>query len=73
MRARIELEGKRFGKWLVLKEAPRRPNSNLRRYNVVCDCGTRKDIAANELTRNKSASRSCGCEQEFVSTQYTWL
>lgn len=63
MPARIELEDKRFGKWLVLKEAPSRPNSNLRRYNVVCDCGTRKDIAANELTRSKSASRNCGCEK----------
>lgn len=61
MPARIELAGKRFGKWRVLSEAPRKPGSRLRRYNVVCDCGTHKAIAANELTRNKQPSTNCGC------------
>lgn len=59
---RLDLKGKRFGRWLVIEKYSCDRHGS--RWLCLCDCGIRKTIAGNELTRN--ASRSCGC---FAKTE----
>lgn len=60
---RIDLTGQRFGRLLVLGEAPRRRYGKnptlLRFFHCVCDCGSRKPFSMNALRRG--ATTSCGC------------
>jgi len=50
---RIDLAGKRFGKWQVLSYAGNG------RWNCVCDCGSEKPVRSCHLTGGNS--KSCGC------------
>jgi hypothetical protein len=50
---RIDLNGKRFGRWTVISYA------GDRRWFCVCDCGTRADVIGQSL--RSGHSRSCGC------------
>ena len=65
----IDLTNKKFGRWLVVKEAGRS------RFNTVlwecqCDCGTVK-VVNGESLRNQT-SKSCGClQKEKVSMART--
>jgi hypothetical protein len=52
MPKRIDLIGKRFGRWVVTAYAR---NS---KWCCVCDCGTRVDVDGNNLRRGKT--KSCG-------------
>lgn len=56
-----DLSGQRFGKLLVLEQAPRRPGpSNAHaRWRCRCDCGTVKDIFGGGLRQGVVVS--CGC------------
>lgn len=54
-----------FGKWLVVKEVPRRPTS--RCFLCKCACGTEKIIQRGNLISNDS--RSCGCSKGQFITQ----
>jgi hypothetical protein len=56
MGKRLNLEGQRFG-WLTAVEPANA--TGLSRWLCVCDCGGRKVVASNHLTRN--LVRSCGC------------
>jgi hypothetical protein len=49
--------GRRFGRWLVLSEAPNK--GRRRSYFCRCDCGTEKDVSSDYLRHNRS--QSCGC------------
>ena len=56
MSERIQLEGKKFGKWTVIKRSdrPGRPY-----YLCRCDCGTEKEVCGENLRNGKSTN--CGC------------
>lgn len=53
----IELTGRKFGRWTVIKRAPSRTRSA--RWSCACECGTVRAVLGCELTRGKSSS--CGC------------
>ncbi|SDB95584.1 hypothetical protein SAMN05421737_10485 [Shouchella lonarensis] len=53
----IDLTGKQFEQWLVIKEAPRR--KNIRYWLCKCSCGTTKAVAQRTLING--TSKSCGC------------
>lgn len=67
----IDLTGKRFGRWTVLKRDPQnyyhitphpdgsKTYSSMPRWICKCDCGTVKTVIGANL-RN-GLSRSCGC------------
>ena len=50
--------GAKFGRWTVLREAPRYSNKG-RRLWCRCDCGTERVVAIGSLKRGLSTS--CGC------------
>lgn len=52
---KIDLTGKRFGRWTVLG----RSKHNSRCWRCRCDCGTEKDVYQSALIYGKSVS--CGC------------
>jgi hypothetical protein len=66
---RIELTGKRFGRWTVTGFAYR--TEERRHYwACVCDCGAEKAVLSDVLRNGKS--RSCGClHKEVVSARKT--
>ncbi len=55
-----DLEGQRFGRWLVLSRASHGV------WRCVCDCGTRRDVPENSLMRGVSSS--CGCYRAEQAT-----
>ena len=61
---RISMIGKRFGRWIVLEEAPRM-NRNSIQYFCRCDCGTEKSVNG-PILRN-GISKSCGCLQREIA------
>jgi len=62
MPPRLELTGKKFGRWTVLGEAesvamPSRTTA--RKWSCICDCGTIREVFQSGLS--SGASTSCGC------------
>ncbi len=55
------MAGMRFGKWLVIKQAPRDAGSPHTKalWLCRCDCGTEKTVVGGSL--RSEISRSCGC------------
>jgi len=59
----IDLNGKRFGKLVVVERLPN-DKFGFARWKCKCDCGKEKDIAGQSL--RKKVSTSCGClRKEF--------
>ena len=58
---KIDMTGKRCGRWTVIKHVPRPEykNGNGVWWLCRCDCGTERVIIGNTL-RN-GTSKSCGC------------
>jgi len=59
--------GRRFGRLVVLSEAPRRITPSgykVRIMNVLCDCGTHKEIHLQSLKNGQTVS--CGCRMREV-------
>lgn len=55
----IDLTGQRFGKWIVLKQAPTGKHRETRWY-CRCDCGKERNIDGDSLRRGQSKGcRSC--------------
>lgn len=54
---REKLEGKRFGRWLVVEYVGRGTGGS--HYRCVCDCGTERIVFRGNLLRGKTVS--CGC------------
>ena len=54
---KLELEGKTFGRLMVLSLAS--SDRSGRRWNCICDCGTSKIVIGSAL--NRGATTSCGC------------
>jgi hypothetical protein len=56
---RIDLTGKRFGRWTV------RAYAGDRKWSCLCDCGARVIVDGNELRRG--SSKSCGCRRRELA------
>jgi hypothetical protein len=54
---KIDRVGKRYGRWVVLFELPRR--NRFIEYSCLCDCGTIKRVVGVSLGGTRSPS--CGC------------
>ena len=55
-------KGDRFGRWTVIEEVEGirySPNTRIRRFLCVCDCGTERVVRYDYLKNGKS--KSCGC------------
>ena len=62
----IDLTGQRFGRWVVLEKAPRRPKVPGSFWLCKCDCGTIKEVHSRRL--RDGSSTSCGCwRREWAS------
>ena len=61
MTTKVDLTGKRFGKWTVLGDIGKRTSSGTVMWNCLCDCGEQKDVSGHSLRRGKSTS--CGCSK----------
>jgi hypothetical protein len=57
--------GNRYGRWLVIDEAPRGPDGRIR-WLCRCDCGTEKAMNVSDLRQGKS--KSCGCARKRINT-----
>lgn len=60
----IDLAGRRFGRWTVLKRVadyapPSKPSGGIPQWLCFCDCGNRGVVTGGALTSGKSSS--CGC------------
>lgn len=53
------MEGRRFGRWTVLRESRLRAPSGLVKWLCVCDCGTVGTVVGSALRAGRSLS--CGC------------
>ena len=64
---KMDLTGKRFGRWTVLGFAYKN-NSRCPFWKCRCECGTEKNIARYSLIDNKS--KSCGCLRDETATKH---
>jgi len=63
-----DLEGRQFGRWLVLKMMPHEKYKKVR-WLCVCDCGTEQVVRGDQL--KSGISRSCGCLAKEVNGRRT--
>jgi hypothetical protein len=68
MGKRIDLTGKRFGRWTVVSESDLRDCNGNIMWNCKCDCGREKAVSGNSL--RKGCSTSCGCYNHDVITKF---
>ena len=59
-----DLTGRRFGRLVVLERGAK---AGRVKWNCRCDCGARKDVAANHL--KSAVITSCGCLSSEVTTE----
>jgi hypothetical protein len=62
MRRFIDLTGRRFGRWVVIKKHPERqryPGCVFILWLCRCDCGTERPVIGNSL--RQGTSTNCGC------------
>jgi hypothetical protein len=64
MRPRVELTGRRFGRWRVLYFDEFRNGHGC--WGCVCECGTRRSVLGPSLV--SGLSQSCGCLRSEVTT-----
>lgn len=67
MGKKVEMIGRRFGRWEVLREAEVRYKNGAICYHCRCDCGTER-IVNGERLRNGD-STSCGCYNREIITK----
>lgn len=67
MGSKINLKGRRFGRWLVLEETDERKCGSVA-WLCKCDCGTVRTVSSNALLMGKSVS--CGCYNKDVITKH---
>lgn len=67
MGKKLELQGKRFGRWTVLCESPERTKGGVVKWVCKCDCGNTKSVTGVALKRGESTS--CGCYNHDVITK----
>lgn len=62
MGKKLDLTDKKFGRLLVISEAPKyiMPSGyKARKWNCICDCGAEREVFQNSLTTG--VTQSCGC------------
>ncbi len=55
---RIDLTGKKFGRWKILSKGKRSPSQE-QMWKCVCKCGTKREVRSQALRLHRS--KSCGC------------
>src|SRR4029453_4716920 len=55
----IEMTGRRFGRWVVLRRGTTSPYNGIVRWQCRCECGTEREVLGTEL--RAGLSPSCGC------------
>lgn len=65
----IDLTGKRFGKYIVLRRDDTKPKGKTCKvyWLCQCDCGTIKSVRADHL--KSGATTSCGCEHKKIVSE----
>lgn len=65
VRKKIDLTGRKFGKWLVIEEAESRrygKRQALRRFwKCRCECGVEREVLQSSLTNGNT--QGCGCKK----------
>ena len=64
MSAKVDITGRRFGRWTVIRDSGQRSNSRVL-WECRCDCGTVKLMSSNHLLKGRSLS--CGCLRNELS------
>ena len=62
----VDLTGKKFGRWRVVK-LDKRETSSCRYWVCVCTCGTVRPVASPSLLQRRSTS--CGCYQREIAPE----
>lgn len=56
----IDLSGRKFSRWTVVKKSPNNNSSRHGwRWSCVCECGVEKEVSGDDL--RDGGSKSCGC------------
>lgn len=64
---KLDLTGKKFGKWTVIKEVnSSKTRSGHTRWLCQCECGTIREVDGGHLSQHKTTS--CGCSRAENST-----
>ena len=66
MAKKIEMVGKRFGRWTVLAEADKNKSGHYM-WLCRCDCGTETAVNGSNLRRGLSSN--CGCKRIEIATK----
>lgn len=61
-RPRLPLEGRRYGKLLVVSDTGKRQQNGVV-WKCLCDCGSEIEVSGKNLNRN--CTYSCGCYQRY--------
>jgi hypothetical protein len=64
---RLNLTGKRFGKWSVVSYSHKNKRG-VHYWSCVCDCGVKRSVTVNALSFG--SSKSCGCGQLESATKH---
>ena len=64
----IDLTGKRFGRWTVIKETPNSKPGQQSKWHCRCDCGVEK-LKVGYCALVKGDSQSCGCLRRELLTK----
>lgn len=62
-RKSLDLTGRRFGRWLVVKNTGHIQRSGYKelKWLCLCDCGIERELGSRILLHKTQNSRSCGC------------
>lgn len=60
----INLTGKKFGRWTVIRKSEIQTTANIQ-WSCVCECGKVGSVQSNQLIMRRS--RSCGCLRREVT------
>ena len=62
---KMDLTGKKFGKWLVLESAGKDKTGKFDMWRCECECGTIKTLYGLHLRRGRT--HSCGCGRKKIA------
>lgn len=69
--SKIDLTGKKFGKWTVVEEAKNANNKACStRWLCRCECGRMKEVYTGNLLRGKSTSCGCGKHADLLGQRF---
>ena len=69
--AKIEMVGRKFGLLTVIKEVENRNKNGHILYEVICECGNKKEVLGHSLRLFKS--RACNrCKSKLTGTHGMW-